>query len=131
MKIPTHSYLAAGLAFFALAVCHSVQQAKAADSDGRITTEQQFRDVLVGKRTSNQHGYSVLHEDGSMSGDFRGKELSGTWTWEEEYLCRGGKLGKKKLPWDCLVVIVSGDRMTVIGKKGEGKKRKYKIQEPG
>ena len=130
MKTPTHSCLAAGLAFLALAFCHSVQLASAADSNGRITTEQEFRDVLVGKRASNQHGYSVLHEDGSMSGKFGDKELTGTWAWEGEYLCRSGKLGKRKIPLDCRVVIVSGDRLTVIGKKGKGKKRKYGIKEP-
>lgn len=129
MKASIHPYLAAGLAFVVLVAGLSVQQVSAADPDGRITTEQEFREVLVGKETYNQHGYSVLHEDGSMSGDFRGKELSGTWAWEGEYLCRGGKLGKKKLPWDCLVVVVTGDRMTVRGKKGKGKKRKYKIRE--
>ena len=129
MRTPTHSFFAAGLAFLALAVCHSVQLASAADSNERITTEQEFRDVLVGKRTSNQHGYSVLHEDGSMTGEFGGRELTGTWTWEGEYLCRSGKLGKQKIRPDCRVVIVSGDKLTVIGKKGKGKKRKYKIQE--
>ena len=129
MKTPAHTYFTAGLALLALAVCHSVQQVSAADPNGRITTEQEFREVLVGKKTSNKQGYSVLHEDGSMSGDFGRKELTGTWTWEGEYLCRGGKLGKNKLPRDCLAVIVSGDKMTVIAKKGKGKKRKYKIQE--
>ena len=130
MKTPGHSYLVAGLAFLGLAACHSVQQVSAADPNTRIMTEQEFREVLVGKKTYNNSGYSVLHEDGSMSGDFGGKELTGTWTWEEKYLCRGGKLGKKKLPRDCLVVIVSGDKMTIVAKKGKGKKRKYKIQEP-
>ena len=129
MKTLIHSYFAAGLAFVGLVACQSVQPVSAADPEGRITTEQEFREVLVGKETYNQHGYSVLHEDGSMSGDFRGKELSGTWTWEGEYLCRGGKLGKKKLPRDCLVVVVTGDRLTVRGKKGKGKKRKYKIRQ--
>ena len=129
MKTPAHSCLVASLAFFALAACHSIQQVSAADPDTKITTEQEFRDVLVGKKTYNKSGYTVLHEDGTMSGDFGGKELTGTSTWEGEYLCRGGKLGKKKLPRDCLVVIVSGDKMTVVAKKGKGKKRKYKIQE--
>ena len=129
MKTPAHTCITAGLAFLVLAICNSVQQASAADPDGRITTEQEYREVVVGKKTSNKHGWAVAHEDGSMSGDFGGRKLTGPWTWEGEYLCRSGKLGKKELPRDCLVVIVSGDKLTVIGKKGKGKKRKYKIQE--
>ena len=129
MNTPSRTFFSAALAVLVFTACQSVQQRAEASNETRITTEQEFREVLVGKKTSNKSGYSVLHEDGSMSGEFGGKELTGTWTWEGEYLCRGGKLGKKKLPRDCLAVIVSGDRMTVKAKKGKGKKRKYKIQE--
>ena len=130
MNMSARTFRSAALAVGVFAVCQSVQPyAKAAD-ENRITTKQEFTEALVGRKTSNQYGWAMLHEDASITGEFGDKELTGTWAWEGEYLCRAGKLGKKKIPRDCRVVIVSGTKLTVIGKKGKGKKRTYRIHEP-
>ena len=50
MKIPARSFLAAGFALLALAAWHSFQQVSAADPSVRITTEQEFRDQVIGKK---------------------------------------------------------------------------------
>ena len=122
MNTPTRSYLAAGLAFLALAAWHSVQQVSAADSSVRITSEQEFRDQIAGKKLVNKNGYAIVHEDGTLSGEFKNKRLTGTWSWEDQYYCRTVKLGEKDLGHDCQVIEVSGDTMTFKGKKGKRKK---------
>ena len=47
-----------------------------------IETEQEFRDVVVERRLSSKHGYNMVHEDGTLSGEFGGKEMTGTWSWD-------------------------------------------------
>ena len=129
MKTPTRSCLAAGLAFLALATWHSVQQGYAADSSVRITTEQEFRDQAIGKKLVTKGGHVIVHEDGTLSGEFKKKKITGTWSWEDQYYCRTGKLGGKDIGYDCQVVEVSGSTMIFKGKKGERKKgASYQIE---
>ena len=150
MNTPWHSYLAAGLAVLALAACQQVPQVPEASSaaaqpaqqtaeassaavpnETRITTEQEFREKVVGKRLTNKDGYVIVQEDGTMTGAF-GKEgkhkLTGTWTWEGQHYCRTVKTGSKDYGRDCQVVEMSGDRFTFTRKKGKGKRSVWKIE---
>ena len=95
-----------------------------------IATEQEFRDLVAGRKMSNKHGYSVLHEDGSLSGMFGERRLTGTWSWEGKFFCRIAKLGNKNLGLDCQAVAVSGDKVTFTRKRGKGKKVTYRLQAP-
>ena len=95
----------------------------------RITTEQEYRDAVVGRRFSNKDGNYVIHDDGTFTGKFGGKKLTGKWTWEGEFFCRSGKLGSKKVPRDCHVIFMEGDTMTGLRKKGKGRKFTYRLQE--
>jgi len=108
----------------------AVPSPAATPSTRRITTEREFRDLLVGKKITNKDGYVVTHEDGTLTGKFGKKELTGTWSWEGEYFCRTAKLGKKDFGLDCQVVVVSEDKVTYTRKRGKGKKNTYRIQEP-
>ena len=49
MRPLVHSNLVIGLALLVLAACYSIQQVSAADSKVRIATEQEFREIAVGK----------------------------------------------------------------------------------
>ena len=102
----------------------------ATPSTRRITTEQEYLDLLVGKKIGNKYGYSVVHEDGTLTGEFDKKKLTGTWSWEGEYFCRTAKLGKKDFGLNCQVVTISGDKVTFTRDKGKGKENTYRIQEP-
>ena len=163
MNTPCHSYLAVGLAVLALAACQQAPQVPEASSaaaqptvggslaaaepaqqttdassaavpdDPRITTEQEFREKVVGKRVTNKSGYAILQEDGTITGAFGkgGKDkVTGTWTWEGQYYCRTVKLGSNDPGYDCQVIEVSGDVLTSTRKKGKGKSSVWKI-EPG
>ena len=95
----------------------------------RLATEQEFRDAVVGRRFGNKHGYFVVHEDGTFTGEFGGKDMTGEWTWEDEFFCRSGKLGTRKIKHDCHVISLEGDKLTGHRKKGKGKKVTYRLQE--
>ena len=120
MKRLAHSYLTTGFALLALTAWLSVQSVSAADAT--IATEQEFREVAVGKKLVSKHGHVIVHDDGTLTGTFGNKELTGTWSWEDEFYCRSAKLGKKDIGDDCQVVEVSGDRLIFVRKKGKGKK---------
>ena len=96
----------------------------------RITTEQEYRDAIVGKKFGDKNGYFVAREDGTITGKFGGKKLTGEWTWEDEFFCRSAKLGSRKLKRDCQVVFLEGNTVTIHRKKGKGKKVTYRLQEP-
>lgn len=97
-------------------------------TDGRITTEQAFRERLVGKRMVPKPGYFVIHSDGTMSGEFRGQMFTGTWSWEGEYFCREGRIGNTAIPGGCQVVIASGKDLVFVRQKGKGKKAIYRFE---
>lgn len=101
----------------------------AATGKRRVTTEQEYRDAVVGKKFGNKHGYFVVHEDGTFTGEFSGKKMTGEWTWEDEFFCRSGKLGTRKIKHDCHAVFLEGDKLTGHRKKGKGKKVTYRLQE--
>ena len=120
-----------GIACVALSLSAWSGALSAADSGKKaIETEQEFRDVVVERRLSNKHGYSIVHEDGTLSGDFRGKKVTGTWNWDGKYFCRTGKVGNKKFALNCQTITVSGDKVTFGRNKGLGKKSKYRLEEP-
>ena len=97
----------------------------------RITTEQEFRDALVGRRAGDERGYFIVHEGGTLTGKFNNRKLTGKWTWEEQFFCRTAKLGSQKLGRSCQVLSIEGDTLTATGKKGKGKKVTYRILDSG
>ena len=120
-----------GVACVALAVSAWSGAASAANSGKKkIETEQEFREVVVENRLSSKHGYVIVHADGTMTGDFGGKKLTGTWRWDGRYYCRTAKLGDKKFSPNCQTVTVSGDKVTFGRNKGLGKKSKFRLEEP-
>ena len=127
MNARRHQPLTTMAAVLAIAISLSLAQNTKADDETRITTEEAFREAIVGKKISNESGYSLLHEDGRMTGNFSGRELTGTWSWEDEHFCRSGKLGKKKLARDCQVIVVSGEDATFIRKRGKGKQNIFRM----
>ena len=114
------------------AMAQQAEETSAAAVPGkrRITTEQEFRDAVVGKKFGNKDGYFVMHEDETFTGKFGSKKLTGEWTWKDEFYCRSGKLGSRKLKQDCQVLFLEGDTLTGNRKKGKGKKFTYRLQEP-
>ena len=80
-------------------------------------------------RFGDKNGYFVIHEDGTLTGKFNNKKLTGKWTWEGQFFCRTTKLGTRKSGRDCQVIVVDGDTLTGSRKKGKGKTFSWKLQE--
>ena len=126
--------LIAGLALIGLVACGQLAKAEegtvTSPFEGRIESEEQFRAALVGKKVDLGNGYAVNHENGKITGKIGNKKLTGKWAWKGKYYCRIVRLDGEKMPFDCQVQIISGDKVTVIRKKGKGERITYKIIGP-
>ena len=102
-----------------------------AEGEGRITTEQELREKVVGKRITNEDGHVVIHEDGTVTGAF-GKggrdKLTGTWTWEGQHYCRTLKVSGTDYGRDCQVIEVSGDTLASTTERGKGERSVWKLE---
>lgn len=58
------------------------------DEFRQITTEAEFREMIVGKKLWLNDNYAISRKNGRVSGKFNGKTLKGAWEWREEYWCR-------------------------------------------
>ena len=111
-----------GIALAALAASGLGRSADGASpGKRRITTEQEYRDEVVGKKLITERGYVVTHEDGTVSGKVGGKKLTGKWWWKGKYFCRTIKLGGRSFGQDCQTQFLEGDKLTGRRKKGKGK----------
>lgn len=136
MRIPFISHLAAACAVLLLTGC-AMDYRGAYDSMkerlgmGRIATEQEFRDLVVGSTLSNDQGFVTCHADETMTGEIDGRKLTGYWFWEGEHFCRTVRLGDEFLGSDCQVMFVSGDKLTFVRGEGTGDKVTYRLDSPG
>lgn len=140
MRIPFTLHLAAACAVLLLTGCatdyrdtldSAMDSMKERMGIGRITTEQEFRDLVVGKTFSNDQGSGMCHADETITGEIDGKKLTGYWYWEGEHFCQTIRLGDEFLGSDCQVVFVSGDKMTVVPNEGTGDRVTYRLLPPG
>lgn len=122
-------WAACGIALAALAASGWGQAEGASPDKRRITTEQEYRDEVVGRVLIGEHASIVIHEDGRISGKARGKKLTGKWWWKGKYFCRTIEIGGKSRGRDCQTVFLEGDRLTGHRKKGKGTPFAVHIQE--
>ncbi len=95
----------------------------------RLTTEQEFRDLVVGRQLTGDHGTTVLYTgDGRMAGASQGKRIEGTWSWDGTTLCRTATWGAENLGTGCVALFVIGD--LVILARDEGRGRAFVLQFP-
>ena len=132
----SRSRFAASLCVVVLAACttqHPIPQEPSAEASGkrRITTKQGFRNLVAGRTFSNELGSGMCLGDGTMTGEFDGRRLTGYWYWEDRFFCRDIRLGGRYLDSDCQIVFIAGDELTVIRKRGKGETVTYRLQTPG
>ena len=130
MNAPLRRFIVVGFSLFVLVASQVALYVPESSGEYTITTEKEFRTYVAGKKNVSQSGYSIIHGDGSITGNFRDMEMTGNWTWEGNFFCRSVQLDGKDLPDDCQVVIVSDDKVSFIRNKGEGKRANFRMQEP-
>lgn len=107
-----------------LAICLALflpVEAFSAD-EKRITTEKEFRELVVGRLHSSKNGTAMVTSDNKLTGTFRGKSLTGLWNWTDNTYCRTVQLDGQNRGFDCQVVLISGDRIIYVRNNGKGRR---------
>jgi len=127
MKI---TLLASAFAVLSLAACETMPTASApaaSMSATRITTAEQFNRLIVGKRLTHQEtNFLTIAADGTMSGEFFGEALVGTWQWQDQYWCR--TLTTVRPGSDCQAWEINGKEITVTRQRGTGGSATYMLE---
>ncbi len=126
MKI---SPFASAFAVLALAACETTTAPMATMSaaPAEITTLEQFNRLIVGKRLRHAESNSItINSNGTLSGDFGGNTLEGTWNWEGRYWCR--TLTTIKPGTECQAWSVNGNEITIVQERGTGGTATYFFQ---
>ncbi len=95
--------------------------ASPAVADGkRLTTEKEFRDMVVDRQLTRDSTVLSYTGDGRISGIVRDERLEGMWNWAGATMCRTAKLGTRDLGRDCLAIFVVSDLVIVVRDEGRG-----------
>ena len=116
-------------ASLALAACDPMSGI-ATDSAPMADTMSETSTVLpeiMGKTLSNDAGYVMIMSDGSLTGEFNGKALTGSWTEEDGYFCRKVQLDGEALPDDCQTLTRVEGGIMLGREKGQGSTALYKV----
>ena len=110
---------------FLLAACAPAGQGPDA---GRIVTEDQFRDTVVGRSIRLDDGIVfTVNADYTITGDVNGQAATGTWAFEDGFWCRRIVLGDA-FTEDCQLWVVDGDRLVITREKGTGESFSYRVR---
>ena len=101
-------------------VCTALAAPAAADGK-RLTTEKEFRELVVGRQLTGDRSILRYTGDGRMVGASRGNLIEGTWNWEGATLCRTATWGSQNLGTDCLALFVIGDLVILARDEGHGR----------
>ena len=88
---------------------------------------------MAGRTFSNAHGSGMCLTDGTMTGEFNGRKLTGYWYWDDRFFCRTIRLGGESLGSDCQTVFISDDEVTLVRSRGQGQGESvtYRLSAPG
>ena len=136
MKTRVWPHVVVGLAVLVLVGCAAeapIRHESPVEVSGekRVTTRQAFRNLVVGRTFSNDLGSGRCLADGTMTGEFGGRRLTGYWYWEDGFFCRDIRVGPEYLGSDCQIVLISEDELTVVRNRGNGEKVTYQLHAPG
>ena len=105
--------------------------APAAAEGKRLTTEKEFRELVVDRDLTGDRTNLRYNSDGSMIGVSRGQRIEGRWGWAGTALCRTATLGSRDLGYDCLAIFVIGDLVVVVRDAGNGRAFALRFRDEG
>ena len=102
-------------------LCTALAAPAAADGK-RLTTEKEFRELVVDRQLTGDHRTTLLYTgDGRMAGASRGERIEGTWRWVGPTLCRTVTWGSRIQGYECLAIFVIGDLLILVRNEGRGR----------
>lgn len=94
----------------------------------RISDRDTFVSVVEG-RELNRIGVSLqVRADGSIGGRALGRDVTGTWSWENGFFCRTLDAGDRQFGRNCQVVSVDGGSIRFHADQGTGDIADFRIR---
>jgi hypothetical protein len=95
----------------------------------KIEREDQFLSIVAGKELRRPLVNVQVTENGGITGNGAGWEVSGTWTWEDGYFCRDLYWGGDPLGYNCQRVDVRADgRVRFTSDRGTGDSAEFRLR---
>lgn len=94
--------------------------AVAIETGRRLTTEKEFRGLVVDRKLTADRTILSYTGDGRMEGTSGGEQIEGMWRWAGSTLCRTVTVGTRNLGLDCQAVFVVGDLVVIVRNEGLG-----------
>ncbi len=100
-----------------VALCLAATPALAFD---RIADRAAFLSAVEGRTLSAFAVRLKVAGDGTLSGRAFGRDVVGTWTWEDGYFCRTMQAGDRLFDRNCQLVERDGDTLRFTADRGAG-----------
>jgi hypothetical protein len=86
----------------------------------RVAERAAFLSVVEGKTLAAFAVRLTVMADGTLSGRAFGRDVTGTWTWEDGFFCRTLDAGDRQFPRNCQLVELDGTTLRFTADRGEG-----------
>ncbi len=93
-----------------------------------ISDREAFVQAVGGKTLSRPLQRFVLGPDGGISGTASGRDLTGSWNWQDGMFCWDLRWGGQILENDCQQVAVEGSTVYLRKNRGSGQQASYSIE---
>jgi len=92
----------------------------------KIDSKQELTKLVVGKNyaATKSKAWFQLRSNGKLVGKAAGKDVAGRWKWSKGRVCYARTLGGEKLPDECVIIHVDGDKM-ITTRQSNGSKALY------
>ena len=94
----------------------------------QIKTRADFVALVQGKSLTRPLVRIEVMPDGTISGRGAAWAVTGTWTWEDGYLCRSMDWGGDDLGYNCQSVEADGTTVRITSDKGKGDSAKFTLR---
>lgn len=99
-----NSYTCAGIVFGTLLASSASAQMSFSD--------------LYGRTLSNEQGFVMINQNGTVTGQFGSNAANLTWQVEDGKFCREGSVGSNPIAYACQTIQISRDQVSFINEDG-------------
>ncbi len=105
--------------------------AAAAESYVPVYDQATFLSLVSGKELRNRlYGVRLnVSENGQIQGAAIGRQIVGSWSWQDGYFCREMQWGSRPIPYNCqLVEVKDNDMVRFTVDQGAGDSAAFRLQ---
>lgn len=94
----------------------------------RIDNKSEFVQLVQGKTLSRPLVRLKVSPDGSISGRGVSWDVTGSWSWEDDFFCRDLNWGGDDLGYNCQEVRANGNALRFTSDKGAGESADFRLR---